>query len=116
MKILNDDYEIFTSGTLYSPSFSDTRFILSETPPMEVVFRVVKSKNKTAIRLEALNDSTLAVVFENPIGLGYGLVRPIKVGHLNGKELYVAFSMNSKGPDEGYDLFYTFSMKEESHG
>ena len=100
MKIFNDGFEILYSGTLYSPGVSDTRFVFSENA-LEIVFRIEKNDGEKGIKFDKLNDYTIAVIFENPKGLGYGLASPVKVGNLEDKELYVVFSLNTKGIDQG---------------
>jgi len=113
VKIVSGEYEVFDSGNLYVYGIQETKFIISEKPKMEIVFRpVFDDSGERKITLEAINDYTLAFIFSNPSGLGYGNGSPVKVGHLNGKELYANFHINIKGNDEAYDLRYTFLLKE----
>ncbi len=79
---------------------------------MTIVFRIVMDSDETGIRLEVLDENTLAVVFEKPKGLGYGPASPIKVGTLEGRSLYVSFRVFMRGKDESYGLEYTFYLKE----
>jgi len=116
MKIINNGFEVLHTGALYCFGLNETRFVLSEDPPLEVIFRIQQNDSESGVKLVGVNDHTIAVVFENPAGLGYGMVEPARIGHFNGKELYVVFSMNMKNEDRGYDLFYTFSVKEVGNG
>lgn len=110
---MTGNYEVFSSGSLYSYGTDESRFIISENPNMEVVVRLAfDEKSDTQITLEAVNDYTIAFVFTNPKGLGYGNASPIRVGHLNGKEFYANFHLNMKGNNDAYDLKYTFLLKE----
>ncbi|WP_345886698.1 DUF6864 domain-containing function [Shewanella algae] len=117
MKIITSDFEVFESGVVYCPDTEDTRFIISEEPKMEIVFRVrLTDDGEKGIQLESINDYTLAFVFSNPPGLGYGNSSPIKVGHLNGRELYVSFHVDMKGKKQAYTLTYNFMFKEVKNG
>ena len=110
---MNGDHEVFASGSVYSSSIDESRFIISETPNMEVVFRLVfDNEAESNISLESVNDYTVAFIFTNPKGLGYGNSSPIRIGHLNGKEFYASFNVNMKGTNSAYDLKYTFLLKE----
>ncbi|WP_407083781.1 DUF6864 domain-containing function [Photobacterium leiognathi] len=112
MRIFCGDFEVLDSGTITSPDLSDTRFLVSEEHNMTIVFRIVMECEETGIRLEVLDENTLAVVFERPNGLGYGPATPIKVGTLDGKALYVSFRVAMRGNDVSYGLEYTFYLKE----
>ncbi|HIF9422538.1 TPA: DUF6864 domain-containing function [Photobacterium damselae] len=112
MKIYCGDFEVFESGVISSPDLSDTRFVVSEEHNMTIVFRVVMDSDEAGIRLEALDDNTLAVVFDKPSGLGYGPASPVKVGMLEGRALYVSFRVYMRGKNESYGLEYTFYLKE----
>uniref|UniRef100_UPI00403F4A2B DUF6864 domain-containing function n=1 Tax=Paraburkholderia sp. 22B1P TaxID=3080498 RepID=UPI00403F4A2B len=110
MKIFNGDFEILDSGTVASPNLSDTRFVVSEDPPMEVVFRISMSGDESGISLEALNANTIALVFKKPSSLGFGPASPVKVGRLNGRLVYVSFSVSMRGTNDSYSLDYTFYL------
>ncbi|MNE60371.1 hypothetical protein D3C80_1555130 [compost metagenome] len=112
MKIYNGEFEIINSGTLVSPNLGDTRFVVSEAPHMEIVFRVNMEGEKKEIHSEMLNETTLALVFTKPSGLGYGPAYPVRVGKLNGKPLYVVFRVSLRTDDSSYELEYTFYVKE----
>lgn len=112
MKIYCGDFEVLDSGTITSPDLSDTRFVVSEDPSMNIVFRVTMDSEDTGIDLEVLDENTLAIVFNKPKGLGYGPAQPVKVGTLNGKLLYVSFRIAMRGNNESYGLEYTFYLKE----
>jgi len=112
MKIYHGDFEVYESGVITSSDLSDTRFVLSETPHMEIVFRISIEGKETGIKVEALSDTTLALIFTNPSTLGFGPAQPVKVGQLHGKDLYVAFRVSMRGLNESYGLEYTFYVKE----
>lgn len=112
MKILTGDYEVLESGTLTCPDLSDTKFIVSKEPLMEIVARISFGEGEPGISAEVLGENTLAVVFRKPTGLAYGPAAPIKVGHLNGRALYVSFRVSMRGSNSSYGLEYTFYLKE----
>ena len=112
MRILCSEYEVINSGTLLSPDLSDTKFVVSENPLMEIVCRISMGEGDSGISIELLGESTLALIFKNPNGLGYGHAMPIKVGHLNGRALYVSFRVSLRGNNDSYVLEYTFYIKE----
>lgn len=114
MKIYHNDYEIHESGTLASADLSDTRFVLSEEPLMEIVCRISKEGGENMINLEVLNENSLAIVFTNPKIPSFGPTTPIKVGHLDGKGLYVSFRVTMRGNDDSYGLVYTFYTREDN--
>ena len=119
IKIETNGYEVLESGTVYSPGLGDTTFTLSEAPRMEVVVRVEQDNKKSdkKIRLEAINDYTLAFIFTNPSGISWGNASPAKIGHLNGKEVYATFNLGMMGNKVGsaIDISYTFLLKEITH-
>ncbi|WP_147289937.1 DUF6864 domain-containing function [Crenobacter cavernae] len=112
MKIFCGEFEVYESGTLTSPDLSDTKFVISESPLMEIVFRISMGEGEPGISLEALGESTLAMVFKKPTGIGYGPAIPVKVGNLNGRALYVSFRASMRGENSSYGLEYTFYLKE----
>jgi len=112
VKIYCGEYEVYESGTLTSPDLSDTKFVISETPLMEVVFRISMDDEESGISLEVLGENTIAMIFKKPTGIGYGPARPVKVGNLNGRALYVSFRVSMRGEKSSYGLEYTFYLKE----
>lgn len=113
MKIFAGDYEILASGALSSTDLSDIRFVVSESPLLEVVCRINNKSEESGIDLETLGENTIALVFNKPRGLGYGTASPVKVGRLNGRILYVGFHVNTRGDNTSYDLNYTFYLGGE---
>lgn len=116
MKIENNGFEVLNSGSIYSASFNETKFILSEEPKLSVVFKIELPEGDKGIVTRVINDHTLAVVFLNPPAGGYGNADVIKIGHINGKELYSSFHVETMGENRGYNLTYTFLTKEVSNG
>ena len=112
MKIFCGEYEVIDSGTITSADLSDTKFIVSENPLMEIVFRLSMEGEATGIRSEVIGENSLALVFTKPKGLGYGPASPVKVGTLNGRSLYVIFRVAMRGENVSYSLEYTFYLKE----
>lgn len=112
LKVLCGEFEVYDSGTLSSADLSDTKFIVSEDPPMTIVFRLSLTEGETGITAEALDESTLALIFKNPNAIGYGPARPVKVGLLNGRALYVTFRVSMRTDDTSYSLEYTFYLKD----
>lgn len=111
MKIINGEFEVLDSGRVYSPDLSDTKFVISESPEMNIVFRIILDDKKENVSLEVLDDNTLAVIYSNPEGLGFGTEQPIKVGLYEGKELFVSFFVTAKGNNVSYSLDYSFFKK-----
>ncbi len=112
MKIFSGEFEVLDSGTVTSADLSDTRFVVSENPLMEVVARVSMDSSEESITLELLGENTIAMVFRKPSMLGYGPATPVKVGTLNGRALYVSFRVSMRGTNSSYGLEYTFYLKE----
>ncbi len=112
LKIFSGEFEVLDSGTITSADLSDTRFVVSEAPLMEVVARISMEETEESITLEVLGENTIAMVFRKPSKLGYGPAVPVKVGHLNGRALYVSFRVSMRGTDSSYGLEYTFYLKE----
>jgi len=116
MRIINGEFEVYETGTISSPDMSDTKFIVSEQPLMEIVFRISMDDSKgEGISLEVIGEHTLAIIFSQPSGLSYGLSAPIKVGNVSGKPLYVSFRVSMRGGEStqnSYGLEYTFYTKE----
>jgi hypothetical protein len=112
MKITCGDYEVFESGILDCPDLSDTKFIISNTPLMVVIVRVTMIDGESSMRLEVLDDSTIAIVCNRPVSMGYGPAKPVKVGFLEGRALYLGFRLNMKDTDTSYQLSYTFYLKD----
>ncbi|WP_416135573.1 DUF6864 domain-containing function [Azotobacter chroococcum] len=44
------------------------------------------------------------------------LANPLKIGFLEGKEVYVIFRISMHGENQSYTLDYTFYLKEVSNG
>ena len=117
MKIVTDGYEVHESGSLFCPDIKETIFTISDDPKMVLIFKIRTTEDKEkGIELEHIDESTLAFIFSNPSGSGYGTAKPVKLGHLNGKEFYAAFHVDMKGKSESYSLHYTFYLKEVSNG
>ena len=116
MKIENNGFDVFESGTIYSPNFEETKFTLSETPELAVIFRVELPEGDKGIETRVINEHTLAFVFLNPPKGGYGNADAYRIGHINGKELYACFHVEIMGENQGYNLTYTFLTKEVSNG
>lgn len=113
MKILNGDFEILSSGVVSSPNLADTTFIVSENPRLDVVFRVLMSGNAPSIGIEKINETAVMLTFNNPDAMGFGPANPAKVGHLNGRPLFVHFAVNMRGTagsKDSYSLLYTFYL------
>ena len=116
MRIISGNFEIYESGALYSPDLSDTKFVMSEEPEMNVIFRIVLNQEESQMTLEGVDDNSIAVIYTNPKASGAGSGTPVKVGFINGKELYVAFFVTVKSNNESYHLDYTFFLKEAKNG
>ncbi|EMN7258022.1 hypothetical protein WB876_004394 [Vibrio vulnificus] len=117
MKIVNDGFEVYESGSLLTTNMKDTKFTLSDEPKLDVVFRIRMDKEKDVfISGELDNNHTFAVVFTNPPKGGYSHASPQKLGYLEGKELYVTFHVEIMGDYAGYNLTYSFFLKEVAHG
>jgi hypothetical protein len=112
MKIFCGGFEILESGIISSPDLSDTKFVISENPMMEIIFRVSMGEGESELSLDVLGDHTLALIFKNPKILGFGTSSPVKVGTLKGKNLYVSFHVNMRGNNNSYTMYYTFYLKE----
>lgn len=113
MRIHHKELEVYESGTLNSLDLSDFKFVLSEKPLMEVVCQVVIDGGAPNIKLEAISDYALALVFSNPNVFGFGPKTPVKVGSLNGRSVYVSFRITMRGDNDSYGLDYTFYLGEE---
>ncbi|WP_373460962.1 DUF6864 domain-containing function [Cupriavidus pinatubonensis] len=114
MKIFVGNLEVYASGTIHSPDLSDARFIVSTEPQFNIIFRVVFQTEETGISLQLLDENSIAIVFSKPSSLGFASARPIKVGRLEGRELFVTFSVNMRGNNDSYSLDYTFYLGENA--
>lgn len=112
MKIFCGEYEVYESGHVNSPDLSDTRFVISENPRMEIVFKIVFDNKKQEITGGVIEGGALAITFRNPDGLSVGPASPLKVGFLGGKEFYVSFRVTVRGDNDSYGLEYAFYTKE----
>ena len=111
MRILTGGFEVLTSGALSSVGLDDFRFVVSELPPLIVVCRVLPNAPEQSLELEVLSGDTVAIVFKKPSGLEFGPETPVKVGTLEGRDLYVSFRVSMKGGDVGYALVYAFYLR-----
>ena len=110
MKVFNGELEILSSGTIASEDLSDTRFVVSDNPLMEIVCRVSMIEEESGISLIVLSENAIALVFKKPTSREFGPVRPAMVGHLNGRILYANFRVSMQGGNDSYNLNYTFYL------
>jgi hypothetical protein len=115
LKIFNEGFEIYKSGTLFIPNMEECKFVLSEEPGrLEVIFRILttEEKEKTPNLTQSVeNPYTLAFIFTDPPTGGYSHAKPQRVGHIDGKELYAVFHVEMMGENQAYNLTYTFYVK-----
>jgi hypothetical protein len=118
LKIFNDGFEVYESGTLFVPNIKESKFILAEEPGrLEVIFRIeVLEGKEISIRHSVENEYTLAIIFTNPPTGGYSQAAPQRIGHIDGKELYVTFHVEMMGENQGHNLTYSFYVKGAYNG
>lgn len=112
MKIVQGEFEMINSGSLYSPSLENIKFIISESPLLVIECRILQDNSKDkSINLEVIDNNTVAIIFKNPEGLGYGISKPVLVANYKGKELYVTFHISMKENKSSFLLEYSFYVK-----
>ncbi|HDM8193636.1 TPA: hypothetical protein P0E30_005101 [Vibrio harveyi] len=116
MKIVLSGYDVYESGSVFSPNLNETRFILSEEPKLELAFRIERNgESEHFIRSKLENDYTVVITFENP-PRSYSHASPQKIGYLDGRELYVLFHTEIMGDYAAYNLTYTLLLKGDNNG
>lgn len=99
-------YDVFASGSLLSYDLQD--FTIELASGFNLVVRVEFNDGEdTAIKFEASKSDTLMVVIKNPI-FGYGLSTPIKIGAVDGRQIFLAMRVDGFGqPVTSYRFDYT---------
>ncbi|WP_144411486.1 DUF6864 domain-containing function [Azotobacter chroococcum] len=116
MKIKAGDLEVYSSGAINSDKLTPTRFTILESPKFEVICKVVFDGGASSLNYNVTGEGELTFTFMNPEALGFGLANPLKIGFLEGKEVYVIFRISMHGENQSYTLDYTFYLKEVSNG
>lgn len=111
MKIFTGDFEIYSSGEIFSDGLNPIKFSLLENPKFDVVFQVEFNGGSASVEYKVTGDGEITFVFYNPESLGFGLAAPIKIGFLESRELFVSFSTSMRGTKDSFSLNYTFYLK-----
>lgn len=112
MKITTGNLEVYQSGVVESQGTSDINFILVENPRMVITIRVATiSSEEPAIEWKVDSPDRLVITIKNP-GLNGGPSSPIQVGHINGRQLHIAFRTSIFGNISSFQITYTFYLGE----
>lgn len=115
MDIKIDSYNILESGSVIT---HDNKNVLFRIAPLQFTleFKTIKD---SPVNIETVSDDkSMRIIltnFNNPIG--QGIVRPINVGTINEKDIYIQFVVYSLGDTGSKVIHYTWmETKTEGHG
>lgn len=115
MKVLTGKYEIYTSGCVNSAGMNPIIFSLLNDQKFDIVVEVIFDEEDQSIDYAVTKEGELTFSFKNPNLMDWGLTSPIKIGHLDGRELLVVFRVTVHGNKSSYTLNYTFYLGEETN-
>ena len=118
MKIKSGKFKVLHSGFINSPSMEDLEFIVNESPEMTVVVRVKQEKAiaESSIELNVEKNNRLVISYQNPaIQLNFGTQDPVKLGSMDGKELFASIRISIVGDYSSYQVSYTFFLVGEEN-
>jgi hypothetical protein len=115
MKITNDIYEVYESGTVISFGEIPTKFHVAEDFIINFVFKKDLENPTPKVSFTSINNiegNLILLNFTNNLGEGTGA--PIKMGSLNNRSVYLNFRVYTLGEDVGNKtIHYTFYLGEE---
>lgn len=106
------DYEVFSNGTVIVPESEKLLFefnglkiqIAFETRPNEEPKVSSSAEQGQCLNITLIN-------FDNSLGIG--LTSPVKIGYVNGKDLYLLFIVHSVGEKGAKMCSYTWLTKKK---
>lgn len=111
MKIFSSDMEVYSAGSINSDGMKPTRFSILENPKFDVIFQLLFNGGVPFAKYDVTAEGELTFSFENPDLMDFGLSSPVKIGLIEGRELYVVFRVTTHGEKTSYSLNYTFYLK-----
>ena len=115
MEIKIDNYNIISTGTVIT---HDNKSVVFRINPLEFILEFKTEKDAPAKIDTHSDDKSMKIVLTNfNNSLGQGLVQPMHVGVINGKELYFQFVVYSLGDSGSKVIHYTWmDIKPEDYG
>ncbi|MFQ2632493.1 DUF6864 domain-containing function [Aeromonas caviae] len=111
MKVVSGNKEILNSGVISSFGMEDLEFQIDETKNMYLVLHVEGNlqNDEATIGTEINESGKLVINVNNPhVTLNFGPSEPIRIGYIEGKNLYFTFRLNVFGEYTSYQASYTF--------
>lgn len=112
MKIYAGALELIHSGTVQSDGLEPVKFNLAEDPVMQLVVKVKFDGKNAAVKNEVVSDHEMHVIFENPEGVSYGHSKPVAIGNLDDRHLFMALRISTFGDNTSYTVHYNFYLGE----
>ena len=106
------DYEVFSNGTVIVPNSDKLHFEFMDLKIHFVFETDSDNKFNVVTKLNPDKDLTFRLInFDNSLGIG--LNSPIKVGYVNGKDLYILFIVQTIGKNGAKKFSYTWLTKKK---
>lgn len=114
---INDEYEVLQSGTIISHDNKAVCFSIDKLKFRMSFLDDPEHKGEHPIEVKLNKDNTcLDIILTNYDNiLGQGVVRPIEVGLLNNKKLFVQFIITTLNETGTRVIHYTFLLKDLVH-
>jgi hypothetical protein len=114
LKIINGDYEVINSGTVVGNQDTPIEFNIQT---LSFIFEFRNDVKVTTQRIDKIliNKKSLRLVltnFNNP--LGYRNIKPIPIGTIAHRKLYLNFSVYSISDSAGKIFHYSFLLEKEA--
>jgi hypothetical protein len=113
-KILSGDKEIFKKGTVITFDDKGITFKINEIV-VKLLFEKDASIKEPSMKAENSEDAKILTLrllnFENP--LGTATAKPLQIGTIKGRTLFLNFSVHSIGDTAQKTVHYTFYFEKE---
>lgn len=111
VRISSSGKDILSTGTVNVFDKKDLRFSFED---MTIIMEFIDDKGKQNIEGEAQSDKILKIKIFNFISsLGTGTTKPMKIGSISSRELYLSFVVYCLNEDSLKTVHYTFYLGEK---
>jgi hypothetical protein len=114
-KIITGKLRLIDNGWLQVDPSSGAEIHIQEPISIRVIFHfpLFKEQGETKVTGKALDGQTLELTLERVNNtLGFGSVKPILIGTLNGQQLFLSYNVSPFG--DSVSLRYAFYVKENT--
>lgn len=114
VRIASAGKEVISTGTVNVFDQKDLQFTFDD---MKIVMEFIDDKGEQKLNGEAIEEKTLKLTLHNfNNSLGVGTTKPLVIGSINSKKLYMSFVVYSLSSDSLKTVHYTFYLGEEVDG